>query len=86
MAEIDQRLRGSGNPKSVKRKDVTEKIEKMLNYLQRHKKAVSQIAASKYQYFLNVESRQNKNLWIAIIALGTSIMSALIALVALFKK
>jgi len=86
MAEIDQRLRGKGNPKSVKRKDVTEQIEKMRNYLQRHKEAISKIAASKYQYFLNMESRQNKNLWIAIIALGTSIMSALIALVALFKK
>ena len=86
MAEIDQRLRGKGNPESVKRKDVTEQIEKMRNYLQRHKEAIFKKAASKYQYFLNVESRQNKNLWIAIIALGTSIMSALISLFALFKK
>lgn len=86
MAEIDQRLRGKGNPESAKRKDVTEEIEKMCNYLQRHKEAVSKIAASKYQYFLNVESRQNKNLWIAIIALGVSIMSTLIAMIALFKK
>lgn len=86
MAEIDQRLRGKGNPESVKRKDVSEQIEKMRNYLQRHKEAISRVAASQYEYFLNVESRQTKNLWIAIIALGFSIMSALIALLALFKK
>jgi len=86
MAEIDQSLRGKGNPESVKRKDVTEKIEKMSDYLQRHKEAVSKIAASKYQYFLNVESRQNKSLLIATIALGTSIISTLIALIALFKR
>lgn len=86
MAEIDQKLRGKGNLKSVKRKDVTENIEKMRAYLQRHKESFSKIAAAKYQYFLNVESRENKNLWIALIALGTSIISALIALIALFKK
>ena len=86
MAEIDQRLRGKGNPKSVKQKDVTENIEKMRTYLQRHKESFSKMAAAKYQYFLNVESRENKNLWIALIALGASIMSALIALIALFKK
>lgn len=86
MAEIDQRLRGKGDPKSVKRKDVTENIEKMRIYLQRNKESFSKMAALKYQYFLNVESRENKNLWIALIALGASIMSALIALIALFKK
>jgi len=82
----DDALANQLNPESVKRKDVTEQIEKMRNYLQRHKEAIFKKAASKYQYFLNVESRQNKNLWIAIIALGTSIMSALISLFALFKK
>jgi hypothetical protein len=86
MAEIDQRLRGKGNPGSVKRNDVTENIEKMRIYLQRNKESFSKMAASKYQYFLNVESRENKNLWIALIALGASIMSTLIALIALFKK
>jgi len=86
MAEIDQRLRRKGCPESARRRDVSEKIGEMSNYLQRHKEAVSEITALRYQYFLNMESRQNKNLWIAIIALGTSIMSALIALVALFKK
>lgn len=63
MAEIDQRLRGKGNPKSVNRKDVTENIEKMRNHLQRHKESFSNIAASKYQYFLHVESRQNWSLY-----------------------
>ncbi len=86
MAEIDQKLRGKGNPKSVKRKDVTENIEKMRAYLQRNKESFSKMAEAKYQYFLNVESRENKNLWIALIALGASIISTLIALLALFKK
>jgi len=86
MAEIDQRLRGKGYPKSVKRKDVTEEIEKMYNYLQRHKESFSKIAALKCQYFLNVESRENKNLWIAGVALGASMLSTLISLIALFKK
>lgn len=67
----------------MKRKDVTENIEKMRVYLQRHKESFSKMAAVKYQYFLNVESRENKNLWIALIALGASIMSILITL---FKK
>ena len=86
MAEIDQRLRGKGYPKSVKRKDVTENIEKMRTYLQQHKESFSKMAASKYQYFLKAESRENKNLLIALIALGASIMSMLISLIALFKK
>ena len=84
MAEIDQRLRGKGDPDSVKRKDVTEKIEKMRNFLQRHKNAVSEIAASRYQYFLNVESRQNIALVISIMALIASITIPI--LIALFKR
>jgi hypothetical protein len=74
MSEIDQRLRGKGNPESVKRKDVTEKIEEMLNYLQRHKESFLKIAASKYQYSLNVESRLNTQLRISVIALVVSIV------------
>lgn len=83
MAEIDQRLRGKGDPESVKRKDVSEKIEKMQSYLQRHKESFSKIAASKYQYFLHVESRQDWSLCISAFAFGISIISMLIAL---FKK
>jgi hypothetical protein len=84
MAEIDQRLRGKGYPKSAERKDVSEQIEKMSNYLQRHKDAVSKIATSRYEYFLNVESRQNIALGISIIALAASIVIPI--LIALFKK
>lgn len=84
MAEIDQRLRGKGNPKSVNRKDLTEYIEKMRGYLERHKKSFSDIAASKYQYFLHVESRQNWSLYIAAIALGVSIIAMLISLIKKF--
>jgi len=83
MAEIDQRLRGKGCPETAKRRDVTDEIEKMRDYLQRHKESCSKIATSRYQYFLHVESRQDRNLLISLVALAVSIISMLIAL---FKK
>jgi hypothetical protein len=33
MAEIDQRIRGNGNPKSVRRRDVTDEIAEMVKFL-----------------------------------------------------
>jgi hypothetical protein len=50
MAEIDQNLRGKGDPKSVKRKDVTQEIQKMVDYLEQQQKSITEIAISQSTY------------------------------------
>jgi hypothetical protein len=42
MAEIDQRIRGNGNPKSVKRRDVTDEITEMVKFLDKCKDEIIQ--------------------------------------------
>lgn len=49
MSVIDQKLRGKGYPETVQRRDVSEKINKMNEYLQGQQKAIVSISKSRYK-------------------------------------
>ena len=67
MAKIDQNLRGKGDPKSVKQKDVSQEIEKMVNYLQQQQKSITEIVTSQSTYSQREKWYQNRTIQASLI-------------------
>jgi len=67
MAKIDQNLRGKGYPKNVKRKDVSQKIETMVDYLQQQQMAFTEIAKSQSHQVQKAKYLEHRKFVIIII-------------------
>jgi len=89
MAKIDQNLRGKGDPKSVKQKDVSQEIEKMVNYLQQQQKSIIEIATSQSIYAPKENFLQTNTFKFVVIPLLAILVMAIVGIpawISLFRK
>jgi hypothetical protein len=89
MAEIDQKLRGKGYPNKVKRRDVSQRIKKMHDYLREQQNAITEIAKSQSIQAPKEKFRQSNTFkFVVIPLLGIIVMSivGIPAWISLFRK
>jgi hypothetical protein len=89
MAEIDQKLRGKGYPETAKRRDVSEKIKKMDDYLQEQQKAIVAIAKSQSKPALEEKFFQTntfKFIVIPLLAILVTLIVGIPAWIPLIRK
>jgi len=67
MAEIDQKLRGKGYPNKVKRRDVSQRIKKMHDYLREQQKSITEIVTSQSTYSQREKWYQNRTIQASLI-------------------
>jgi len=78
MAKIDQNLRGKGYPKNVERKDVSQKIETMVDYLQQQQMAFTEMAKSQSRHAQKEKYLEHRKFVIIIILTVIGIIVAVI--------